>query len=47
MTKPACDAEVAAAVRQAASAIVSGPSFKEVLLHDALEPALAGRFGLG
>lgn len=41
------DAEVASAVRESALAIVSAPSFKEELVHDALEPALEKRFGRG
>jgi hypothetical protein len=41
------DPEVASAVREAALAIVSAPSFKEELVHDALEPALEKRFGKG
>jgi hypothetical protein len=37
------DPTVAAAVHEAGVAIVSAPSFKEELLHDALEPALDRR----
>ena len=39
------DRKVAGAVRDAAAAIVHAGSFKEDLLHDALEPALERRFG--
>jgi hypothetical protein len=39
------DIDVAYAVHEAAVAIVSAPSFKEKLAHDALEPALEKRFG--
>lgn len=39
------DSRVASAVRAAASSIVVAPSFKEELVHRALEPALALQFG--
>jgi len=39
------DSRVASAVRVAATSIVAAPSFKEALVHRALEPALALHFG--